>query len=108
MGASRVVAGSFGSGALDGGGDMHLVARRDLLRALVVALMLGAVLLVFVLVSRPAQAAFPGDNWEVYVANADGSGIPTNVSENGAIDEDPELSPDGTKVVFSSLRSGND
>jgi hypothetical protein len=86
---------------------MQIAVRRGSLSALVVALMLGAVLIVFVLVSRPAQAAFPGNNgkiafesdrsgnMEVYVANADGSGTPTRHEFH------PAFSPDGTKIAFT-------
>ena len=42
---------------------------------------------------------------EVYVINADGSGL-TNLTSNSAMDANPAWSPDGTKIVFSSDRDG--
>ena len=38
-------------------------------------------------------------NWEIYVMNADGSGL-TNVTNNPALDLAPVLSPDRSKVAF--------
>lgn len=49
----------------------------------------------------------PGGTSEILVANADGSN-PTNVSNNAAWDSEPEISPDGTKIVFSSDRGDGD
>jgi Tol biopolymer transport system component len=37
---------------------------------------------------------------QVYVANADGSGTPQNLSNNSDFDADPNWSPDGTKIAF--------
>lgn len=37
---------------------------------------------------------------QIYVANADGSGTPQNVSNNPDYDEDPNWSPDGTQLAF--------
>jgi Tol biopolymer transport system component len=42
---------------------------------------------------------------EVYSMNADGSGA-RNLSNNDALDDEPDLSPDGKKVVFFSGRRG--
>ena len=44
---------------------------------------------------------------EVYIINADGSGL-TNLTSNSAADVNPAWSPDGTKIVFSSDRDGGD
>jgi TolB protein len=44
---------------------------------------------------------------EVYTTNADGSGL-TALTSNSAADVSPALSPDGTKIVFSSDRDGGD
>jgi Tol biopolymer transport system component len=45
-------------------------------------------------------------NDEIYVMNADGSGV-TRLTDNPAADEDPAWSPDGTRLVFTSTRDGN-
>jgi TolB protein len=64
----------------------------------------------------PAEA-FPGSNGkiafdthrdgneEIYVINADGSGL-TNITNNPADDSSARWSPDGTKIAFTSSRSG--
>jgi Tol biopolymer transport system component len=44
---------------------------------------------------------------EVYIINADGSGL-TALTSNSAADLRPAWSPDGTKIVFSSDRDGGD
>jgi Tol biopolymer transport system component len=44
---------------------------------------------------------------EIYVMNADGSAA-TNVTNNKAQDLAPDLSPDGSRIVFVSDRDGND
>lgn len=43
---------------------------------------------------------------EIMLMNADGSGA-VQLTSNGAADESPQLSPDGSKVVFHSDRDGN-
>jgi dipeptidyl aminopeptidase/acylaminoacyl peptidase len=45
-------------------------------------------------------------NDEIYVANADGGGSPTRLTDNDAVDEFPAFSPDGQWVAFSSNRAG--
>ena len=66
------------------------------------------------------QAAFPGANGriafqsgrddegapEIYSINPDGSG-PTRLTNNTAFDADPAWSPSGTRIAFSSQRTGN-
>jgi Tol biopolymer transport system component len=47
------------------------------------------------------------DEYDVYIINADGSGL-TALTNNPAADVNPDWSPDGTKIVFSSDRDGGD
>lgn len=44
-------------------------------------------------------------NDEIYVMNADGSGV-TNLTNNPAKDLEPDWSPDGSKIAFRSYRDG--
>ena len=46
-----------------------------------------------------------GDD-EIYVMNADGSGV-VQLTDNGSVDRSPAWSPDGSRIVFASDR-GND
>ncbi len=46
-----------------------------------------------------------GGNADVFVANPDGSGA-RNLTSNAAQDVDPAVSPDGTRIVLASNRSG--
>lgn len=45
-------------------------------------------------------------NWDIYSMNVDGTGI-ARLTDSPSIDNHPNLSPDGTTVVFSSNLSGN-
>jgi Tol biopolymer transport system component len=45
-------------------------------------------------------------NAEIYVVNADGSGQ-TRLTDNGADDMAPAVSPDGTQILFTSSRDGS-
>jgi Tol biopolymer transport system component len=47
-----------------------------------------------------------GGNYDIYVMNADGS-EQTRLTTDPGIDEDPNWSPDGTKIAFNSIRDGN-
>jgi TolB protein len=67
---------------------------------------------------RTASATFPGidgkiaftsnrdGKFQIYVMNADGSGQ-TRLTNNGASDDSPSWSPDGSKIAFTSNRDGN-
>ncbi len=45
-------------------------------------------------------------NYEIYVMNADGSNV-IRLTDNAAYDGGPDWSPDGTSIVFRSLRDGD-
>ena len=87
-----------------------------------VLLALAATVLATTLGTRPAGAAFPGENgkivyedlvlstfdYEIFAMNPDGSGR-TNLTNDGGDDAEdrmPAVSPDGTKVAFASDRGG--
>ena len=48
-----------------------------------------------------------GGNTDVYAANVDGTALQRLTASPG-IDTDPAFSPDGTKIVFESDRSGTE
>ena len=74
----------------------------------------------------PARAAFPGTNgkiafstlldsadfvsdfgdFDIFVMNADGSGL-VALTGYGADDSQPAFSPDGSRIAFTSSRTGN-
>ena len=64
--------------------------------------------------AAPAHAAFPGANGkiafsyggEIRVINPDGTGD-TQLTNNGAVDDNPAWSPNGKKILFSSNRTGS-
>ena len=90
------------------------------LLALVLAATLAAGLSALV-GTKPAQAAFPGQNgniaftsdrdlagqYEIYVMDANGSNR-TRLTNNRVNDSDPVFSPSGTKIAFDSFRDGNE
>lgn len=60
-------------------------------------------------VAITARIAFfsdPEGDDEIYIMNADGSGI-VKVTDNSANDRYPAWSPDGAKIAFESTRDGN-
>ncbi len=74
--------------------------------------------------SKPAEAAFPGENgkiafvrdildntpeaenWEIYTMNPDATNQ-KNLTASDDLDFHPAYSPDGTKIAFYSSRDGN-
>jgi dipeptidyl aminopeptidase/acylaminoacyl peptidase len=89
--------------------------------ATAMAWLLALVLLGFVVLAAPAQAAFPGANgrmaftsidwaWsettDVWSMNADGSAA-VNLTNHPAEDFAPAFSPDGSRIAFTSDRDGN-
>jgi Tol biopolymer transport system component len=60
--------------------------------------------------SQTGRIAFVSNragNDEIYVMNADGTGL-IRLTNNAAADEAPAWSPDGAKIAFVSHRAGND
>ena len=55
--------------------------------------------------SRIAFESTRSGDREIWIANADGSGL-VNVSNTPGYDAEPAWSPDGTQITFTSLRSG--
>ena len=55
---------------------------------------------------RIAFTSYRDGNNEIYVMNADGSGV-TRLTESEGDDRDPSWSPDGRRIAFSSDRDGN-
>src|SRR3989442_10169060 len=45
-------------------------------------------------------------NTEIYVKNADGTGL-TRLTNNPAVDDYPAWSPDGSRIAFTSTRDGH-
>ena len=97
------------------------INQRSRTRATLVAALLAAVAMTLVttLFTRPAEAAFPGANgeiifegldtntwnYEIYALGDDGTN-PIPLTDDTAEDRMPVLSPDGTKIAFTSNRDG--
>lgn len=55
--------------------------------------------------NKLVMAGGEGDSTEIYTINADGSGL-TRVTDDTLQDMQPDWSPDGSRIAFSSLRDG--
>src|SRR3712207_5622413 len=90
------------------------------------AMVTAGLLLALVGTPREAEATFPGDNgrivfasnrttgegvvnpegdFEIFTMNPDATGL-TQLTENTALDFDPEWSPDGKRIAFETNRGG--
>jgi Tol biopolymer transport system component len=52
------------------------------------------------------DAQNPSHQWDVYVANVDGTGNPVQITNDSYSDEVPQFSPDSKNVIFTSYRPG--
>jgi Tol biopolymer transport system component len=89
----------------------RLYSRVSAIRAVGLAFVASAVITVAVVGTRPAEAAFPGENGritfssnrdgdsEIFTVRPDGTGE-KQLTKNGLDDFAPSFSPDGKKIVF--------
>jgi hypothetical protein len=89
----------------------RLYSRVSTIRAVGLAFVASAVITVAVVGTRPAEAAFPGENGritfssnrdgdsEIFTVRPDGTGE-KQLTKNGLDDFAPSFSPDGKKIVF--------
>ncbi len=96
-----------------------MTRRTALVPALVAGAVLACIAAVLAVPAKEAGAAFPGQNGriayvdpgfypeddEIYSMRPDGTDR-TRLTDNSADDYTPDISPDGTKVAFVSVRSG--
>ena len=96
-------------GLLSVGQDTGLATGKILGTATVTAALSGTSLAGQLGVTVNSKIAFESDrngNAEIYVMNADGSGL-TNLTNRAASDFEPSFGPDGSKIAFDSDRDGN-
>ncbi len=96
---------------------MNNMIARNLLKTPQSTALLRVLIVVGLFASLPAtahdQLAFVSDgtnryaNWDIFVRDLD-TGVNTRLTTHPAIDNHPEISPDGERVVFSSNRGGTD
>ncbi len=55
-----------------------------------------------------ASGRIPGGNYNLFLMNADGTGLMRFTQLRGALDLDPEFSPDGTQIVFERVKANGD
>jgi Tol biopolymer transport system component len=87
VGGTPTVTTTWRSGGTDLGSDTHQIS-------------------VKVIVGQIAFTSNRDGNDEIYIMNADGTGV-TRLTDNPASDGEVSWSPDGSKIAFTSVRDGN-